>query len=81
MNNNKSYIATNTLEGIKMNRKRLYVIMIATAVVLISIMLITRYTDTWLNNAIPIVAIIGLIALFAETTLAIKVVQAEYKEG
>lgn len=64
-----------------MNRTKLYGIMIATAAVLISIMLITRYTYTWLNNIIPLVAVLGLIAMIVEAILAIKVVKAEYKEG
>lgn len=64
-----------------MNRTKLYSIMIVTAALLISIMLITRYTYTWLNNIIPLVAVLGLIALIVETILAIKIVKAEYKEG
>ena len=64
-----------------MNRTKLYGIMIATAAVLISIMLITRYTYTWLNNIIPLVAVLGLIAMIVEAILAIKVVKTEYKEG
>lgn len=64
-----------------MNRTKLYAIMITTAVILIGILLITRYTYSFLNNLIPMFAIIGMIALIVETIWVIKIVKAEYKEG
>jgi putative effector of murein hydrolase LrgA (UPF0299 family) len=68
------------MEEIKMNRKKLYIMISTHIIVLLAYALITEFTYSWLNDILPGVVIASAILLIIEAVLAIKCVKRENEE-